>query len=171
MVSLPYASHAVELGDETAKIVAISSFGRCGHIVRGLGGVTDGSRDHEFRGDSRGRPRFFGAGCHVWWSLQWCCRCGNVENCGRGAVALRGVVRGKTRQVYFRAELGFLEGTPLCPCLIQVLRACTLGTCTRHNFGHTSAHLYLWRAVESTGLLAGFFIGISGCHGGYLPMA
>ena len=84
---------------------------------------------------------------------------GNVGNCGRGAVALRGVVRGKTRQVYFRAELGFLEGTPLCPCLIQVLRACTygtvgtLGTCTRHNFGHTSAHLYLWRAVESTGLL------------------
>ena len=44
---------------------------------------------------------------------------GNVENCGRGAVALRGVVRAETRQVYFRAELGFLEGTPLCPCLIQ----------------------------------------------------
>ena len=42
----------------------------------------------------------------------------NVENCGRGAVALRGVVCGETRQVYFRAELAFLEGTPLCPCLI-----------------------------------------------------
>ena len=28
-------------------------------------------------------------------------------------------VRGESRQVYFRAELGFLEGTPLCPCLIQ----------------------------------------------------
>ena len=40
----------------------------------------------------------------------------NVENCGRGAVALRGVVRTETRQVYF--QLGFLEGTSLCPCLI-----------------------------------------------------
>ena len=37
---------------------------------------------------------------------------GNVETCGRGPVALRGVVRAETRQVYFRAELGFLEGTP-----------------------------------------------------------
>ena len=43
---------------------------------------------------------------------------GNVETCGRGTVALRGVVCGETRQVYFRAELAFLEGTPLCPCLI-----------------------------------------------------
>ena len=40
---------------------------------------------------------------------------GDVENRGRGAVALRGVVRGETQQVYFLAELGFLEGTPLCP--------------------------------------------------------
>jgi len=47
---------------------------------------------------------------------------GNVEICGRGAVALRGVVRGESRQVYSRAELGFLEGTPLCPCLIQNYR-------------------------------------------------
>ena len=129
-----------------SKIVAISSLGRCGHILRGLAGLTDGSRDHEFRGDSRGRPRFFGAGCHVWWSLQWCCRCGNVENCGRGAVALRGVVCGETRQVYFRAELGCLEGTPLCPCLIQVLPWVQY---TRHTAVtsvptvHTSAHLYL----------------------------
>ena len=30
-------------------------------------------------------------------------------------------VRGESRQVYFRAELGFLEGTPLCPCLIQII--------------------------------------------------
>jgi len=44
---------------------------------------------------------------------------GNAEYCERGAVALRGVVRAETRQVYFQAELGFLEGTPLCPCLIQ----------------------------------------------------
>ena len=34
---------------------------------------------------------------------------------GRGAVALRGVVHGESRQVYFRGGLGFLEGTPLCP--------------------------------------------------------
>ena len=71
---------------------------------------------------------------------------GNVENCGRGAVALRGVVCGETRQVYFRAELGFLEGTPLCPCLIQVLPWVQY---TRHTAVtsvptvHTSAHLYL----------------------------
>ena len=47
----------------------------------------------------------------------WNCAVGawNVGDCGRGAVALLGVVRGETRQVYFRAELGFLEGTPLCP--------------------------------------------------------
>ena len=43
----------------------------------------------------------------------------NVEDCGRGAVALRGVVGGESRQVYSRAEPGLLEGTPLCPCLIQ----------------------------------------------------
>ena len=36
---------------------------------------------------------------------------GNVETRARSSVALRGVVR-ETRQVYFRAELGFLEGTP-----------------------------------------------------------
>ena len=40
------------------------------------------------------------------------------ENLRRGAVALRGVARAETRQVYFQAELGFLEGTPLCPSLI-----------------------------------------------------
>jgi len=44
---------------------------------------------------------------------------GNAETRGRGAVALRCVACGETRQVYFRAGLGFLEGTPLCPCLIQ----------------------------------------------------
>ncbi len=41
-----------------------------------------------------------------------------MEYCERGAVALRGVVRAETRQVYYRAELGFLEGTPLCPSLM-----------------------------------------------------
>ena len=44
---------------------------------------------------------------------------GNVETCGRSQMAPRNVVRVETRQVYFRAELGFLEGTPLCPCLIR----------------------------------------------------
>ena len=40
---------------------------------------------------------------------------GNAETRGRGAVALRGVARVETQQVYFRAGLGFLEGTSLCP--------------------------------------------------------
>ena len=46
---------------------------------------------------------------------------GNAETRGRGAVALRCVACGETRQVYFRAGLGFLEGTPLCPCLIPTV--------------------------------------------------
>ena len=39
----------------------------------------------------------------------------------RGAAPLRCVVYDETRQVYFRAELWSLEGTPLCPCLIPTV--------------------------------------------------
>ena len=75
---------------------------------------------------------------------------GNVELRARRS-GLRGVVRGESRQVYFRAELGFLEGTPLCPCLIQVLpwvqylRYRSIQDIIRYS----RAHIYTWRAVES----------------------
>ena len=65
---------------------------------------------------------------------------GNAETRGRGAVALRCVACGETRQVYFRAGLGFLEGTPLCPCWIPTVQVLPWVRYTRHNFGTYGTH-------------------------------
>lgn len=78
---------------------------------------------------------------------------GNVENCGLGAVALFGVAR-----AWFLCLRGLvlLEGTPLCPSLIQLV----LRTAVRVRAGKKrTAQLYLWRcwrAAESHGLLISF---------------
>ena len=64
-------------------------------------------------------PIFLERGAMLGWACNGAAGPGNVENCGRGAVGLRGVVRGEAWKVYFRAAFGFLEGTPLCPWYIS----------------------------------------------------
>ena len=95
---------ATELGDEASKVLAISSFRRCGALF-GIGGVIDGARgwSHEFRGDSRRRPDLFGERGHVWCVCNGAARRAERETCGRGVVVLPGVVHSDSSLLPSRA--------------------------------------------------------------------